>query len=801
MGQPVPQDDLPDASQELDSFVQRASIDTGLPAHVIHKVIMHESSGNANAVSPTGPQGLMQLSKAAAKDTGISPNDRFNPAVNVEAGSKYLKQQIDEFGPKLGFAAYHDGPSVVRNAIKTGDFSKLSEGAQTYIKKFGNDVNKAVPTEDLPDFTMQQHASMEHTQTPDEVAHSKYYSEVAARGSAALARYNEVRDMGSFKKSMIAGGHELNKLAAGTNELAYNLAGMMGVNPTGMQKKVNDIADTQQSNDKVYKEFSENAGIPGVIGSSLPYIVSSSLAGPVIGKGMEALVGKFTNIPGEAIKEGKSLFTRGVQALSEQPGVAGNIGQGMKTEITAPWLRMAAAKAKQVSLPNPYRVGAAGRVLGGTALGAGESGLHYDQSMGQGALSSLLPLLSAEALRPALIKAPIYWQKPEQDLVKWYEEQGAHISTGLATGSKGMQDFESGMRNTRYLRDTVGRYDAGNDIINNRIVADAIGLKTPSGDKVVHLGPSVLRDHLKDLGNQYNELEKGTVARLLPQDHAALAKHQATLLADSDPHINAIGKSVGSYVNRIQKIDQSNLPKRNTITGRMEPKVVDGGTFQSLRSDLKSDISDAYKNGNTRKAEALKPVLDIVDNSVERGLALSSAGKVTTDGVPVGIQKWKDLNEKTALTHMVMDNGLNTTGTRVEPHRLLNQFKSGDVQRFYTESGGKNITQLHKLAKINAMDRDQSSALAGLGTHGVMNSGKQSFIQKLLQTPAAGFLPMPAEFAMWLYNKGYPSKTGLLAMSGKKFGDPGLYARALGQSQQPWPSLYDYVDKKLSSTK
>jgi hypothetical protein len=740
----------------------------------------------------------MQLSKAAAKDMGINPDHRFNPAVNVEAGSKYLKQQIDEFGPKLGFAAYHDGPGAVRNAIKTGDFSKLSDGAQKYVEKFGNELSKAVPAEDLPDYATPQHAGSEHALTPDEVKHSAYYNEVTARGPAALARYNEIRDMGPFKKSMIAGGHELNKLAAGTNELAYNLAGMIGIDPTGMQKKVNNIADTQKANDQIYKEFGENAGIPGVVGSSLPYVVSNILAGPVLGKAADSILGKFVNIPGEAIKEGKGLFTRGVQTLSEQPGVAGSIGQGMKAEITAPWLRMAGAKAKQVSLPNPYRVGAAGRVLGGTSLGAAESGLHYDQSMGQGALSSLLPLLGMEGLRPNLIKAPIYWQKPEQDLVKWYEDQGAHISPGLATGSKGMQDFESGMRNTRYLRDTVGLYDAGNDIINNRIVANAIGLKLPDGDKVVHLGPSVLKEHLSDLGRQYNELEKGTVARLLPQDHAELARHQATLLADSDPHINAIGKSVGSYVDRIQKIDQSNLPKRNPLTGRMEPKVVDGGTFQSLRSDLKSDISDAYKNGNTRKAEALKPVLNIVDNSVERGLALSSAGKVTTDGVPVGIQEWKDLNEKTALTHMVMDNGLNPTGTRVEPHRLLNQFKSNDVQRFYTESGGKNITQLHKLAKINAMDRDQSSSLAGLGTRGIMNSSKQSFIQKLLQTPAAGFLPMPAEAAMWLYNKGYPSKTGLLNMSGKRFGDPGLYSRALGQSQQPWPSLYDYVDNKLS---
>lgn len=79
------------------------------PANLVKAVIKVESGGKAKAVSPKGASGLMQLMPGTAKELGVT--DVFDPQQNVEAGSKYLNQQIDEFGDqKLALAAYNWGP-------------------------------------------------------------------------------------------------------------------------------------------------------------------------------------------------------------------------------------------------------------------------------------------------------------------------------------------------------------------------------------------------------------------------------------------------------------------------------------------------------------------------------------------------------------------------------------------------------------------------------------------------------------------------------------------------------------------
>jgi hypothetical protein len=97
----------------IDNAIQSAANDTGLDPRVIKQVAIHESSLNPNAVSPTGPQGVMQLSHAAAVDSGINPDQRFNPEINISGGARYYKQQQDRFGKDRAYSAYHDGPSSV----------------------------------------------------------------------------------------------------------------------------------------------------------------------------------------------------------------------------------------------------------------------------------------------------------------------------------------------------------------------------------------------------------------------------------------------------------------------------------------------------------------------------------------------------------------------------------------------------------------------------------------------------------------------------------------------------------------
>lgn len=99
---------------------QNVSIPTGeeySEPRLVKAVIGAESAFNPSAVSSVGAAGLMQLMPGTAKQLGVK--DVFNPKQNVEGGSRYLQQQINEFGSiELGLAAYNWGPKNIALAKK-----------------------------------------------------------------------------------------------------------------------------------------------------------------------------------------------------------------------------------------------------------------------------------------------------------------------------------------------------------------------------------------------------------------------------------------------------------------------------------------------------------------------------------------------------------------------------------------------------------------------------------------------------------------------------------------------------------
>ncbi len=83
-----------------------------IESDLIKAVIEVESGGNPMAVSPSGAAGLMQLMPITAKELGVT--DRFDPAQNIESGTRYLRQLLDRFGStELALWAYNAGPSAV----------------------------------------------------------------------------------------------------------------------------------------------------------------------------------------------------------------------------------------------------------------------------------------------------------------------------------------------------------------------------------------------------------------------------------------------------------------------------------------------------------------------------------------------------------------------------------------------------------------------------------------------------------------------------------------------------------------
>jgi len=103
--------------------VLEASQRFSIPVAWIRAVIRVESGGHANAVSPKGALGLMQLmptTYAAMQARYGLGADPLQPHDNIIAGTAYLREMLDCYG-KAGFlAAYNAGPAQYDAHLATG---------------------------------------------------------------------------------------------------------------------------------------------------------------------------------------------------------------------------------------------------------------------------------------------------------------------------------------------------------------------------------------------------------------------------------------------------------------------------------------------------------------------------------------------------------------------------------------------------------------------------------------------------------------------------------------------------------
>ncbi|MBS3108891.1 lytic transglycosylase domain-containing protein [Candidatus Woesearchaeota archaeon] len=140
---------------------------------VLRCMIQQESGFNTRAISPNcGAAGLIQLMPGAARDMGIKKvfnnavfngcnkvyagqleeaisgkgneeikkiDERFDPEKNIDAGTKYFKQQLNSFGSvKLALAAYNAGPERTRENTKIYGDNLVSYPKET--QKYINNI-------------------------------------------------------------------------------------------------------------------------------------------------------------------------------------------------------------------------------------------------------------------------------------------------------------------------------------------------------------------------------------------------------------------------------------------------------------------------------------------------------------------------------------------------------------------------------------------------------------------------------------------------------------------------------------
>ena len=115
--------------------LKRFSSANGLDPYMVASLIRQESEFNPNAVSNKSALGLMQLlprvGKGVAKQEKLkhfSPNQLFNPAINLQLGTKYFRSMVDQFGGfEYALAAYNAGDDRVRDWQGLGKYRDIQE--------------------------------------------------------------------------------------------------------------------------------------------------------------------------------------------------------------------------------------------------------------------------------------------------------------------------------------------------------------------------------------------------------------------------------------------------------------------------------------------------------------------------------------------------------------------------------------------------------------------------------------------------------------------------------------------------
>lgn len=95
--------------------ILRETVGTDVSPALVLALIAIESTGQIEAESTAGAQGLMQLMPATAERFGVT--DRLTPSENIRGGVAYLAWLMDHFDndPVLALAGYNAGEGAVRD--------------------------------------------------------------------------------------------------------------------------------------------------------------------------------------------------------------------------------------------------------------------------------------------------------------------------------------------------------------------------------------------------------------------------------------------------------------------------------------------------------------------------------------------------------------------------------------------------------------------------------------------------------------------------------------------------------------
>ncbi|MDB5863303.1 MAG: lytic transglycosylase catalytic [Betaproteobacteria bacterium] len=136
---PMNDSGIAQARKQYAPLVAQIALEQNVDAALLHAVITVESGYNVRARSRKGASGLMQLMPDTAIRYGV--DDVWNPAQNVRAGARLLRDLLVRFGGdlRLALAAYNAGAGAV---IASGNRIPAYAETRSYVPRVLEQIDR-----------------------------------------------------------------------------------------------------------------------------------------------------------------------------------------------------------------------------------------------------------------------------------------------------------------------------------------------------------------------------------------------------------------------------------------------------------------------------------------------------------------------------------------------------------------------------------------------------------------------------------------------------------------------------------
>jgi Transglycosylase SLT domain len=134
------------------TYIAEAARRFGRPEVWVRAVMQAESRGDADATSPAGAMGLMQIMPETYAELqvryGLGAN-AYDPHDNIIAGTAYMSEMIELFGVPNFLAAYNAGPARLNDHLRRG--RPLPGETRRYLAQIGELPAVTPASGDIPD--------------------------------------------------------------------------------------------------------------------------------------------------------------------------------------------------------------------------------------------------------------------------------------------------------------------------------------------------------------------------------------------------------------------------------------------------------------------------------------------------------------------------------------------------------------------------------------------------------------------------------------------------------------------------